>query len=179
MVLPTLQDVLGLAGPLLVRRIAKRSDWGDAGDPLDARIAHALQQAFLKKDTSPFSFWNVSSDEELRRVALALNSTTQSRTQKVELLAFQPQEFQDAGIDISPARQTLGKTLCPLANRLHFDLEATSPQLEQLCRRAMQAGREVQRCTEGTMREVFRLAQQEQCGAATGDSTSCQVIGCV
>lgn len=153
MVLPTLQDVLGLTGPLLLRRIAKRSDWGDADDPLDVRIAHAIQQAFLKKDTSPFSFWNVSSYEELRRVALALNSTTQSRTQKVELLAFKAQEFQDVGIDISPARQTPGNTLCPFANRLHFDLEATSPQLEQLCRMAIQAGREVQRCTEGTMED--------------------------
>lgn len=178
MALPVLEKVLGIAGPAFIRRLPKRSDWGGPGDAIDQRVANAVTEGFFKRDTSPFSLWRVTTDEELRRAALALNSTTQSRSQKVEMVAFRPEELQQVGIVAAAEQQKPGNSLCPWANRLHYDLEATRQQLEALCRLAMEAGRSAGRCTEGDMNTVLDSAKKEQCHAALDHSPGCLVEHC-
>ncbi len=176
MALPILEKVSGIAAPVFLRRLSKRGDWGSPEDAMDQRVAHVVGEGFLKRDKSPFSFWLVKNNEELRRVALALNSTTVSSTQKVEVIAFRPAELQEAGI--TAPLQTPGNSPCPWANRLHFDLDATPQQLETLCRLAMKAGRMAGRCTEGEMKTVLELAKEDQCHAAIDNSPGCLVENC-
>jgi hypothetical protein len=173
--LPSLPDALGVLGPVFLRRIPKQSDWGDPSDPLDVRVANAVQTGFLKRDNSPFSFYWIQTADQLRRVALALNATTRKKTQKVDLVAFLPEDFEAARI---AGDQTRGETPCSFANKLHVDFEATPAQLEILCRHAMQAGRRAHRYNERQMEEILSLAQQEQCHSAVDNSPGCNVEAC-
>jgi hypothetical protein len=168
---------LGVSGPAFLRKLPKQSDWGDPSDDVDLRVRNAVQAGFLKRHRTPFSFYRAASDDDLRRIALALNATTHSRTQKVDLVAFLPSELKEAGIVVD-GRHTEGTTPCPLVNRLHFDLEATEAQLAQLCRSAMNSGRRAGRCTERVMKEVCFKGEQENCLAALENSTGCLAEGC-
>lgn len=175
MALPNLPDALGVPGPVFVRRIPKQTDWGDPSDPLDQRVATAVQAGFLKRDQSPFSFYWIQTADQLRRVALGLNARTRKKIQKVDLVAFLPEDFEAARI---AGDQTQGLTPCSFANKLHVDFEATTAQLQILCRHAMQAGRRAHRYNETQMEEILSLAQQEQCHSGLDNSPGCLVEDC-
>src|SRR5436190_7582616 len=99
---------------------------------MPARLAVAVQKIFQEDIYFPhISFYLVTSDDDLRRVAIGLNANRGSLTEVFDMLAFLPDEFQAAGLSL---RVTPGTTLCKFANLRHHELEAADlHQVEDLC----------------------------------------------
>jgi hypothetical protein len=157
-----------------VRKLRRRSDWGDgvaAGPP---RAQEAVEKLFLSQDDDELSIYLINNDEDLRRVALGMNAGRSSLKEAVPFIAFLPAELAAAAIE---ARQTPGNLPCAHANRLHHDIVATALQLNQLCNSAMASGRRAGNCTSGMMTSAAMAGTAEGCRTATNVG-ACQVTGC-
>jgi hypothetical protein len=155
---------------VLVRKLRRKNHWASA-----AQIADILNQVFLY-DSRPYSLFQVGSEAELDKVALALNAGRDSLSEECNFVYFKAEEVQTAGIPLS---QTPGATPCLLANRLHFDTDATEAQLLSLLSLAKASGRGVTRRTKGAMNTVLTQASAEQCLAAVSNSPECKAADCV
>lgn len=172
---PTIQGALKVQGPVFIRKLARASHWGQAADPIDQRVKDAVKNVFRNQVEKEISIYLVSSDEELRRVAVGMNANRGSLTEALAFAVLLPGELANHGIQPS---QTLGDLKCEFANRLHFDAIATDQQLEDLCRALMVAGRTEGRCTGGMMKSAEQDARNEGCAAAT-DAPPCRVAACI
>lgn len=175
MALPTVIGTLAVSPPAFLRKLRRKNDWGGPDDGLDTRSELAANKVFQGEESDGFSVYLIRTDEDLRRVAIGLNSTRDSATEEINLVAFHPEELTHAGISSKP---TPGNTRCHYANRLHHDLTATRAQLVQLCHNAMQGGRAAKKCTSATMRDVLAAAQTEQCDAAFNPPKGCLAENC-
>ena len=184
MPLPTLA-AMGIVPPAYVRKI-RRSDWGAEGDETDARADHAVRRVFLD-DMPPYSLYAISSDEDLRRVLLALNSSRAALVSEeakarerlrdsLDFVLFLPDETRQAGVTFVV---TSGNTPCGYANGLHLDMEANPNQLRELCRLAFEADRPAIRCSRADIAEVIGTATRERCQSVRGVAIPCLVPGCV
>lgn len=176
MPLSPITKMLGLAPPFLLRVFTSESDWGVPSDELESRVRNAVENGFLKRHTSPFSFFHVESDTDLARIVMAFNGNRLDPLSKIVLVPFQRPEL----IKHSPQLDsTLGLTKCGYANRRHWDWSASDNVVGQLCREVMMAGRGAFRIAKKDLREIVTLAQAESCAAAPGAVESCKVEECV
>jgi hypothetical protein len=128
---------------------------------VDSRTELAAEKVFFGSQSEPeYSLYLVSSDDDLRRVAIGMNSGRSSYTEPVAMVAFLESEL--LGLNITCAK-TNGATQCEYANNIHFDITATNQQLLDLCRTAILAGRVAGNCTESNMKDVVRAATSEKC----------------
>lgn len=172
---PTIQGALKVQGPVFLRKLARASHWGQPTDPLDQRVKDAVKNVFRNQVQAEISIYRVSSDEELRRVAVGMNANRDSLNEAIAFAVLLPEELARHGIQLT---QTPGDLKCEFANRLHFDAVANDQQLEDLCRALMAAGRTEGRCTGGMMKAAAEMAVGEGCAAAT-KTLPCRVEGCV
>ena len=174
----------GVGLPVFLRKI-RRSDWGAEGDTKGARAENAALRVFLD-DVPPYSLYSVSSDEDLRRVLLALNANrtaliseedraTERLRDSLDYVLFLAEEARQAGVTFAT---TPGNTPCGYANGLHVDMSATPDRLRRLCELAIEAGRQATRCGRGDMGEVVVAATKEQCRSVRGVASPCLVPEC-
>lgn len=175
MAAPTLAGTLKVLAPTFIRKLGRASHWGQPGDPLPQRIKAAVAQVFRNQVEPVISIYLVSTDEDLRRIAIGMNANRDSLHENIAFLAFQPGELAAAGIQ--PPVRTPGDLLCDYANARHHDMIATDAQLEQLCTNLMNAGREVARCSGGVMKDAEKLARAESCKAVP-HVVQCGVAAC-
>lgn len=164
-----------IQGPVFIRKLARASHWGQPSDPIDQRVKDAVRNVFRNQQEPAISVYRVSSDEELRRVAVGMNANRDSLGEALAFAILRPAELGQFGIQLT---QTPGDLKCAFANRLHYDAVATDQQLEDLCRALMAAGRSEGRCTGGMMKAAAQDALAEGCAAAT-NRHPCQVAACV
>lgn len=169
-----MSEQLPTGTPVLVRKLRRKRHWHSSASTPDEQLTEIVREVFLY-DVRPFSLFQVGSEAELDRVALALNAGRASRSEECNFVYFKTDEVQAAGI---PLFQTPGDTPCKLVNHLHFDSQATEGQLRTLLGLARTAGRGVSRRTEGNMKKFIVQATAEQCLAAVPDSTECKAAGC-
>jgi hypothetical protein len=172
--LPTVAGTLGVPTPAFVRKLRRRSDWGEPADDQGQRVKGAVQKLFRLQTEPDISIYLVNNDDDLRRVALGMNAGRDSLKEPVPFVAFLPAELGAAAIQASP---TPGNLPCAHASGLHHDIQATDDQLAQLCATAMQKGRVVGNCSKGMMTEVIAEATKEHCRAVT-DEGICLVDTC-
>lgn len=172
---PTIQGALKVQGSVFIRKLARASHWGQPADPIDQRVKEAVKNIFRNQVEREISVYRVSSDEELRRVAVGMNANRDSLNEALAFAVLLPDELAQHRIQLT---QTPGDLKCEFANRLHFDAIATDQQLEALCRALMTAGRTEGRCTGGMMRSAAQEAVNEGCAAAT-KTPPCRVAACV
>lgn len=177
MALPTIQGTLKVPPPAFVRKVRRRSDWGQPGDGQELRVKDAVEKLFRSQAEPELSVYLVECDDDLRRVALGLNAGRDSLKEAVAFVAFLPAEIRSLGIqcDHTPGNANLP---CPHANSLHHDLVATDDQLMTLCESAMKAGREAGNCSPGAMKEAFAEAEKENCRTVS-QTGNCQVAKCL
>lgn len=168
MALPGVESSLGIAPPAFVRKLTRKSHWGIAGDPLDERLNDAVEKVF-PEESGVFSVYRVDSDVDLRRIALAFNANRSSYTERLDLVAFTPDELQRCQVPAEGVPE-LG-TRCDHANRRHCHISAMANQLRHLCELAMTAGRCAASLTTATMRDVVKAADQDGCRIVAADST--------
>lgn len=183
MPLPTIARP-GVGLPVFLRKI-RRSDWGAEGDAKEARVENAVLRVFLD-DAPPYSLYAISSDEDLRRVLLALNANRTALVSEedkanerlrdsLDYVLFLADETRQAGVTFAT---TPGNTPCGYANGLHMDMSAISDQLRRLCGLAIADGRRATRCGRGDMGEVVAAATKEQCRSVRGVASPCLVPEC-
>lgn len=153
--------------PALLRKVTRRSHWETA---LEQNSAMAASAVFREKDNQ-VSVWSVQSDEDLRRVAVAMNEERGSLHEQVAFVAVQMQEFAAAGIKL---QQTPGATTCKAAEALHYDAAVDDVSVLSLCEVLIKAGRRVTACTRGQMKQAVVVASEEGCFAVVEDSKACQ-----
>src|SRR5437879_2790526 len=102
--------------PLFVRRVARARIWVEA---LQTKRASDASDVLYEQDEN-VSLWRVSTDEELRRIAIAINESRDSFREMLDLLPILPTELEQVGVrwDSDP-----GDTSCPAAGKLHFNAE--------------------------------------------------------
>lgn len=174
MALPTVAGALQVPTPAYVRKLRRRSDWGELTDDPAQRVKDAVEKLFRSQSEPDISVYLVNTDEDLRRVALGLNAGRDSLKEAVPFVAFLPAELQECEIQ---ATQTPGSLPCAHANGLHHDIVATDEQLARLCEIAMKSGRVAGNCSQGIMKDVMAEAAKENCRTVTRDG-SCQVATC-
>jgi hypothetical protein len=151
---------LSVPAPVFIRKLRRRSDWGQPTDEQNQRVKDAVDKLFRSQQESEISVYLVSTDEDLRRIALGLNAGRGSLREAVPLIAFLPAELEKLNIQVN---QTAGNLPCSHANRLHRDIIATDDQLTELCQTAMNSGRIAGNCSPGMMKEIVDLATKENC----------------
>jgi len=67
--------------PVLVRKLRRKRHWQSFAATDDEQVTEIAQEVFLY-DRTPYSMYRVSSEAELDRVALALNSGRDSLTEE-------------------------------------------------------------------------------------------------
>lgn len=168
MALPSVQTHLGVAPPAFVRKLTRKSHWGIAADSLERRIEEAAERVFPEHG-GVFSVFQVDSDVDLRRVALAFNANRSSNTERLDLIAFTLDELRQCQIPLESFPES--GTHCDHANRRHCHISAQADQLRRLCELAMVAGRSAASLTTTTMRDVVKAARDDGCRIVTADST--------
>ena len=153
-------------GPFFLRRIARSTPWNDA---LATRDITAVT-GYLYEHGQRVSLWQVNSDLDLRRVAIAINESRESFTERVEFLPILPDELNAVGVTCEP---TTGETSCPAAAILHYDAEVDETKCSRIITMLINAGRRLARCTKGQMSVALRDSQSDGCFAVS-DSLSCK-----
>ena len=167
MALPGVEANLGVAPPAFVRKLTRKSHWGIAADPLEQRLNEAVERVFPEHG-GVFSVFRVDSDVDLCRIALAFNANRSSFTERLDLVAFTPDELQRCEIPAESVPES--GTRCDHANRRHCHISAGAQQLRQLCELAMTAGRSAASLTTATMRDVVKAAEDDGCHIVTADA---------
>lgn len=171
MTLPNIEASLGVSPPVFVRKLVRRSHWGNSTDDLQQRVSKAVSDIFASEPGEGFSVYLVEEDEDLYRVAVALNGNRSSLSENLDLLAFARQEIEACGISVI---QSPGETKCISANSGHFDFHATPEQLSQLCQNAMNTKREAARLGgRREMRSIIERMTKDGCHAVVTDSPHC------
>src|SRR5437763_14583240 len=69
---PSLADIVQPPGPVFLRKLDRRADWGDDETPPEERIADIVRLVF-HPNTYPYSVYLVQTDAELHRVIIGMN----------------------------------------------------------------------------------------------------------
>jgi hypothetical protein len=165
---PTLA-VLHLDGPFYVRKLQRRSSWGEAATPVEQRV-----QAVFLRDVSPYSLYLVGSDEDLKRVTMGINGGRSSLTEDVNYLPILPAEFESAGIEVN---KSPGDTRCRIANDLHYDFSADEEQLIRLCQTIVDANRLILPLKRNQLAPWSQQTKDDGC-LSFRESTKCNAAAC-
>jgi hypothetical protein len=151
--------------PVLVRKLRRKRHWQSLAATDDEQVTEIAQEVFLY-DRTPYSMYRVSSEAELDRVALALNSGRDSLTEERCFVWFTDEEVAQAGV---PVAVTPGGTPCHLANHLHVDCNAQEADIYSLVRLAKAAQRDVLPTQQGGHETGARTRHKAavSCGCAS------------
>jgi len=144
----TLIHKFGTGGyPVYIRKLDKKSVWGHHSDDLEERVVTAVGGVFPAREPR-YSFYLARSDEELKRIVVALNGFRLRPNDKIDFIAFTEDEL--ATVEITIAKLP-GNTECKAANHLHVDVHAgTHSNFSSLCQNAFSA-----------RRNTFRVSKKE------------------
>jgi hypothetical protein len=172
---PAIADLVQPPGPVFLRKMNKKTDWGSDETPPDERVSDIIDAVFGRK-TYPYSVYLVQSDEELHRVIIGMNGGRESLTAESHFVAIHGHELEASRIrvDHTPAA---GMTSCRFANSLHHDLAAENAQLKALCLRLIAAGRKATTFTKGRTRVILPGAEAIGC-LAIPESKGCTAERC-
>lgn len=173
---PTLASAIGLPGPVFLRKLRRRADWGSNETPLEERAVDLVGAVWKCEPhpESPYSVYRVQTDEELQRVVIGMNGGRLSLTVDSDFIALLPDDLEAVGVR---AERCDGVTLCRFTNALHYDLPAEDGQLLDLCRGLIRRGSTVIHLTKGMLKPLAERARSEGC-LVTLDATKCRVERC-
>ncbi len=169
--IPTVENILGISAPVLVRKINRARHWDNTNSSLDDKLEY-VDDVFLPDEHDTYSLYLVKSDVDLHRVAIGFNSLRGSLFEDLHLLGFKIDEIEQSDMVWSLHRDDA--TLCFGANKLHVNVVASRDSVRLLCRLALQASRERGRLNKGKMKTLARLVGDHGCRAVEKTSNSCE-----
>ena len=168
----TLASLTGLEGPVFIRKLTRKSHWGDEGTTLDARLSVALHNIF-DESVKVFSFYRAETVPQLAQIAIGLNSKRSSLKENIDFVPFSEHELKMLDLELI---NTPGETNCYAANSLHFDIRAEIQSLAELCRIAMQNKRTAARLSKSWIEQKLREPRFSRCFAITRVPNNCDCI---
>jgi len=173
---PTLAIAVNLQGPVFLRKLRRRADWGSSETPLEERAVDLVKVMWRCEPhpESPFSVYLVKTDEEFHKVVIGMNGGGLSLTADSNFIPILPSDLEAAGVNAEPCD---GVTLCRLANSLHHDIRADDEQLLVISRRLLEQSREPIHLSKGMIKPLVEKAKAEGC-LAVPESTACKVDRC-
>jgi len=173
---PTLAGAVGRPGPVFLRKLRRKNDWGDPATPLDERAADLVKTAWKCEPhpKSPFSVFLVETDEDFHRVVIGMNGHRPSPTAESDFIAMFPGDLEAVGVR---AERCPGVTLCAYANALHHDIPAKDEQLFAICRLLIERDLAPIHLSKGKIRPLVVRATEEGC-LAVPNSSGCKVERC-
>ena len=169
----TLEDTIGLPGPIYLRKLRRKADWGSDATPTELRVADVVRAVFLC-DPNPYSLFRVETDEELRRIVIGLNGGRPSLTIDSDFIPLLPVDFIDAGVE---PEHSFGDTRCGIANALHYDIPATPEQLTHICHALIEQQRKVVHLSKAMLKPLAEQARSDGC-RVVAESQGCTVADC-
>jgi hypothetical protein len=172
----TLASAVGLEGPVFLRKLRRRADWGSNETPQEERAADLLKVVWKCEPhpESPFSVYLVSTDEEFQKVVIGMNGSRPSLTADSDFIAILPSDLEAVGLSAEPRK---GETLCRFANSLHHEISAQADQLLAMCLRLLHQSRELIHLSKGMIRPLEAIAKAEGC-LVIRESQGCKVDRC-
>lgn len=162
-------EKLGIPPPCYVRKVDRPGHWGNSEDDLDTRVNDALESIFKLRNRGLFSIYRVESSDDLRRVAVGLNSMRGALTEKLYLLAIREKDLESLEL-----RKVSGDTLCHHANILHRDVAVDDLGiLRTMVKNMMLEGRATKKLNARLMGIAVELARRDQCDAIQGTAKLC------
>lgn len=152
----------GVSGRCYLRKVDRGGDWGE-GSSLESRIELIIEKVFDNLQEG-VSVYMAESSNDVRRIAIAINSTRESPREKIRLLALSELDLE--GFDLMP---TPGDTSCNRADVLHRDIQVS--HREEFCRlveRLLGEGRKPKNFSQNKMAFALELAEKEGCEALPG-----------
>lgn len=165
-----LRDISGCDGLVYFRKLGRSSHWNSDLE-LFERVTAAVEKAFPEDGT--YSFYSVSTVDELKRVAVGLNSGRSSLIEDIYGVFFLPSEVQSTGATIEISS---GNTRCHGANKLHLDVIATKDQIRVLCETAMLAQRPSVKLSKSRIKEYVAALERIHCSVFTERQADCVCI---
>ena len=89
----TLLSLTGVEGPVFIRKLTRKSHWGDDGAEQEERLSNALHNMFCENE-GVFSFYRAETVLELVRIAIGLNSKRSSLKEHIDFVPFSEAEQQ-------------------------------------------------------------------------------------
>lgn len=173
---PALADLTEPVGPVFLRKMNRKIDWGSDDTPAAERAADIIGLVFDRK-THPFSVYLVGSDQDLHRVIIGMNGGRTSLTNESHFIAIRASELDAEGIGVDHTPEQ-GITNCRFANSLHHDLAAGDDQLRALCLRLIAVGRKAATFSKGRTKAIVPEAEAIGCLAAVPTSAGCRDLRC-
>ena len=165
----TLRGLTGIEGPVFIRKLTRKSHWGDTNTEQESRLSFALSNMFCDNEGSKFSFYRAESVIELAQMAIGLNSNRGSLKEQIDFVPFSEEEL--SGLELV---QTPGETNCYAANKLHFDVVAKIQLLSDLCKVAMQNNRMAVRLSKNWLEKKLNEPRISNCYAITKIADKCK-----
>lgn len=162
----TLQSIVGIEGPVFIRKLTRKSHWGDDSVQKD-RLGLAVSNMFNASD-STFSFYRVETVTQLAQVAIGLNSNRDSLREQIDFVPFTEAELN--GLRVV---ENKGETACDAANKLHVDVIAQIQELSDMCEMAMINKRIARRLSKTWIDGKLNEPQLSNCHAITKAKNSC------
>lgn len=172
---PAIVDIVQPPSPVFLRKLDKKSDWGNADLAPDQRVSDVVDLVF-ERGSYPYSVYLVKTDEDLHRVIIGMNAGRQSLSSESYFLALHRHELEAVGMDINHTPSS-GITRCLFANALHHDLPASKNQLRDLCLYLFQEDRKICYISKGKTKLLIPRAEADRC-LAISQSHVCQVTTC-
>lgn len=165
-------SVLSSAGtPIYVRKVSRRRHWrGEEGETSDERVRRAAAEVFTN-DGGRVSVFKVENADDLRRVAIGLNSGRSSLTEQLDILGITQEDITVSGLDLE---RTVGSTACLHANARHYDIIHNDAAIERLVRRLVEQDRHDIRYNKKQMARAAEAAATIGCQATNPRSHRCE-----
>lgn len=157
----SIEAAWGIAGPCFVRKVDRGGHWKDA-------TVIAQQVLCLDPRSDSVSVFQVESDGDLSRVAVALNAARARPKDEIRLVAVLPSELN--GISIL---KTGGQTPCFRVNGLHRDLVPDNAKAIADLASQLFAARTPKKFKTSHMEEAIAEAESDGCRAAVPNSQAC------
>jgi len=165
----TLIHRFGTDGPAYIRKLDKKSTWGDRTDTPEERLIKTVDGVFPSSgEPQRYSFYWAASDEELKRIVVALNGFRHRKNDKIDFIAFTKDELVSANISIC---EVPGDTECKAANRLHIDVKASVYKAySSLCQMAFSVNRVAFRVSKPEAKAMWQELDEHGCEAIDTNS---------
>jgi hypothetical protein len=148
--------------PLFVRKIDRAGHWRATNDAGEDRRPQASQDVFPCDDDGTVSVFLASSEADLDRIAMGLNSRRASLSEELRLLTFTKDEALQAGIEFGAST---GDTLCRFTNQVHYGLRHDVVAMSLLTNRLFAESRQLVKFSKNKMKVAADAALRENCHA--------------
>jgi hypothetical protein len=165
-ILPTLQD-FGIASPVFLRKLNKRSDWDP--DVIPVQRPQRVAELAFRESSRIFSLYHVTNEQTFYSAIVGLNAPRSPQNNDTDFIWMTSDELYAAGIQLELVVE--GK--CLQSRILHYDACISVEAAVKLCQNLIVGGRQAHRCSRKKTQAILEQRRSIGCHALLTDSQYC------